>query len=358
MNYDLINSNLENKFAYPQVFILILNWNSWKDTIECVESVLCNSYLNYRIIILDNASTDDSFNQIKSWAEGKIKVVNSFLSEKRDSSEIYMANYDRDLAEEGGDPLVESKLDSMPCDQYLVFIQTGSNLGYAGGNNVGIRYALNKLSDSDYIWLLNNDSVIDCDALQSMISLAEQQLQIGMVGSKLLFYDKPNVLQAAGGANFLVKTPLGQEDQGQWEQVKELDFIFGASLLVKVKTIKSTGLMDENYFLYCEETDWCIAARQKRWKLLYCPQSKVYHKRSKSIALKAPIRDYYLVRNRLILLKKFNPLWIPVVLLKFILIGLKLALKGEWDNVQAMLLGFNDFLRGVTGKKQLKLSTG
>jgi hypothetical protein len=144
---------------------------------------------------------------------------------------------------------------------------------------------------------------------------------------------------------------LGQEDRGQWEEVKAMDYIFGASLLVKRATLVDAGLMDEDYFLYCEEIDWSIVARRKRWKLIYCPKSVVYHKLSKSVDLKAPIRDYYLVRNQLILLRKFNPFWIPFVLMKFILVGSKLAAKSEWDNIRAMIEGSRDFLRGVKGKK-------
>lgn len=349
MNYPFNNPNQDNDLSAPQVFICILNWNGWEDTIECLESVLRSSYSNYRIVVLDNASTDNSYTKIRDWAERKVKVASPFLTDQRDTKEIYVAFYNRDTAEQGGDPQVESKLNSMLGNQYLVFIQTGANLGYAGGNNIGIRYAL--ALQADYVWLLNNDTVIEHDALQAMIVLAEQYPEAGMLGSKLLLYDKPNCLEAIGGAKFLVKSPLGQEDRGQWEQVKEMDYIFGASLLVKRATIMDTGLMDEDYFLYCEEIDWNIVARRKKWQLLYCPKSLVYHKLSKSIDVKAPIRDYYLVRNRLILLKKFNPLWIPFVLLKFVLAASKLAVKGEWDNVRAMVEGFNDFLRGVKGKK-------
>jgi len=166
----------------------------------------------------------------------------------------------------------------------LIFIQTGENLGFAGGNNIGIGYMLKK-ECVDYVWLLNNDTVIDKNALIEMIKLGENNEQIGMVGSKLLYYKKPNTIQALGGSSKISWNTFGKhicdlkEDQFEFNNDFEIKgYICGASLLVKKKVIESVGIFDESYFMLAEDLDWCFRASKKNWKLFYSGGSKVWHK--------------------------------------------------------------------------------
>jgi len=190
---------------YPKVAIIVLNYNGWKDTIECLESVLRNDYPNYQVIVVDNGSPDNSMEYIKAWAEGRQEVLTpepnnplyhlSHPPVKKPISYIY---YTREEAENGGNFELEesltkdwqeqrnfSNIELIPTSPYpLIFIQTGENLGFTGGNNVGIRYGLAK-DDCDYFWLLNNDTVIDKNTLTEMVKLAESNEKIGMVGAKI-----------------------------------------------------------------------------------------------------------------------------------------------------------------------------
>jgi GT2 family glycosyltransferase len=239
---------------YKVVYIIILNWNGLKDTLECVGSCLKLDYPIFEIVIVDNGSDDGSENILR---------------------------------------------ESFPS---IRLIQTGANLGYAGGNNAGIRHALE--GGADYIWLLNNDTTVDANALTELVKIAETNPSIGMVGSKILSYLQPTVLLYAGGRADLAvgeteHIGYGSEDRGQFDLGGDTGYITGCSLLVKRRVIEETGLMNEAYFLYYEETEWCTKARRKGYRLIYAPESVVYHKESVSVRKTTGVMHYYLTRNRL-----------------------------------------------------------
>ena len=198
-----------------KVYVLILNYNGWKDTIECLESILRNNYLCYQLIVIDNNSPNNSLRYIKAWAKGKMDIWIKPDNQLRDLSyppvpkPLPYVQYSREEAEKGGNPILElkTKRSTNAALKYpLIFIQSGDNLGFAAGNNVGLRYALS-INDFDYIWLLNNDTVVDKDALFQLIQKAEQYknkgYNIGIIGSKLLYYENPKIIQGiAGKLNF------------------------------------------------------------------------------------------------------------------------------------------------------------
>ena len=242
-----------------KVFILILNWNGWQDTIECVHSCENLIYPNFTIMVIDNGSEDESLQQLQA---------------------------------------------ALPSHE---IIATGENLGFAGGNNVGIRHALEK--GADYIWLLNNDTTVDPAALTELVKTAEDDEQTGIVGSKILTYTDPDTLHFAGGKvnlNTGETKHLGawEKDERQFDDIKEVDYVTGCSLLVKRAVIEKIGLMPEEYFLYYEETDWCLSARNAGFIVRMTPNSKVFHKISTSIDYFSTKKLYYLIRNRLIFLQK------------------------------------------------------
>lgn len=247
----------------PLVYILILNWNGWKDTIECINSCLKLAYPNYRILIIDNGSSDNS-------------------------EEILKKQFPN-----------------------LEIIQTGSNLGFAGGNNVGIRQALKE--GADYVWLLNNDTVVDSNALTELVKVAESDETIGIVGSKIYFLDLPNIIWSAGSIFDQVSlTPYfvgyGQEDRGQFDEIREVEMIVGCSLMLKRSAIERTGLMDERFYLQHEESDWCWRIKKNGYKIYFVPRSVVRHKVSQSIVLGSTRQHYYSDRNALLFLAKHKPL--------------------------------------------------
>ena len=287
---------------FPKIYIIILNYNGWADTIECLESVLRNDYPNYQVIVVDNNSPNNSMDYIKAWAEGRLDVwVNPShplrkLSFPPVGKPIPYVFYNRDEAEKGGNPEKEEKLkDKIPegvTTKYpLVFIQTGDNLGFAGGNNVGIRYALAK-NDFEYVWLLNNDTVIEKSALSEMVKVAQRRKNIGIVGSKLLRYDKPDTLQTLCGTSRITWLNAGragyihpnEKDSPEFDVDFRIDggYIVGASMLIRKEVFNEVGLFDEKFFMWAEETDFCLRTFKKGWELYCAGKSKVWHKEGAS----------------------------------------------------------------------------
>ena len=230
-------------------------------------------------------------------------------------------------------------------------------MGYGAGNNVGIRYLLKK-GDGPFIWILNNDTVVDKNALLKLISCVKEDKSIGMIGSKLLYYEEPNILQAAGGGKispWLGNTKLtacNQDDNGTWDRSFELDYICGASLLIKKTVLEDIGLMDEQYFLYWEDADWGTEAKKKHYRLIYCPESKVWHKEGSTSGGVTKLTDYYWVRNGLLFTRKFYPLLLPIIPFSyFIKYTIVRMLKKQPLNFYSFLSGTRDFLQGKKGKQ-------
>jgi len=386
---------------WPKVAVIILNWNGWKDTIECLESVFRNTYPNYQIIVVDNGSTNGSIQKIKAWAEGKQEVLTPesshplyHLSHPPTEKPIPYIYYTREEAVKGSNFKLEEKIirewqgrrkiDSKelnPKSSYpLIFIQTGKNLGFAGGNNVGIKYAMAK-GNYDYIWLLNNDTVIDKDALREMVKLGKNNDKIGIIGSKLLYYDKPNTIQALGGSNQITWNISRkhicdlEEDRLEYNNDFEINgYICGASLLAKKKVIEMVGVIDVNYFMLVEDVDWCFRALKKNWKLFYSGKSKVWHKfgasikksnvnkiflgrRSKRFPIdKFILNNYYFTKSCLYFAKKnYNKYFVFTCLQIFFNIVIKSIGVLLYDNykfyrIKILFKGFYDGLTGKTGE--------
>lgn len=304
-------------FPDPLVYILVLNWEGWNDTIECLESVFRLDYPRCRVVVCDNASSNRSLEHIRAWADGELawhpQNEHPFWGSSPSSvpKPISYVCYDRIQAERGGDPD-----DPSP----LILVQTGANLGFAGGNNVGIRFVMAQ-PDAGYIWLLNNDTVVDHRSLRAKVDLARSDPTVGMVGAKLLEYDRPDTIQAIAGGTLIrwqgMTRHLGQgePDGKQWRRSIEVDYVTGASLLVRIETVQSVGPLDERYFLYSEEVDWCLRAKEKRWRLVYAPDATVWHKEGGSVGAKSLLSDYYGVRSSLLLIEKFYPRLLPVATL-------------------------------------------
>jgi len=233
------------------VSIIIPNWNGIKDTQECLESLKNLDYSNYEIIIVDNGSEDDSV-------------------------EILNANY----------PLIK-------------VIENEANLGFAKANNQGILEARGY-----YILLLNNDTVVDKRFLSELVKTIEINNEIGIVGPKMYYYDDPHRLWAAGGGRLNWYTGrikiLGrnESDDGQYDETKDVDFIAGCALLTKKALFKRIGCLNEKYFAYYEDTDWCIRANENGYKSVYVPTSKIWHKVSASAINIGGFYRYYNTRNR------------------------------------------------------------
>jgi len=301
---------------FPKVYIIILNYNGWADTIECLESVLRNDYPNYQIIVVDNNSSDNSMEYIKAWAEGKLDVWIkpdhplrhlSFPPVKKTIPYVY---YTREEAEKGGNRDLENSLmvewlnskkeigqfstNNQSTNQSInystkypmILIQTGENLGFAGGNNVGIRYALTK-NDFEYVWLLNNDTVIEKQSLKEIIKFYKKNLGNFLLSHRIHFYLEPNKIWFfypifLRWLGLVIDKFYGKEWPIVKEKIKDMwfetDFLSGCSLFVPKKILKDVGLFDDNIFLYNEDLDYSIRVKKLNYKLVVYNKCLVYHK--------------------------------------------------------------------------------
>ena len=296
----------------PRVYIVLVNWNGCLDTIECLESVFRLRYGNFRVVVCDNDSSDSSVGRIVAWAEGRTEYWPPQTPMGRFTDPPIGKPLEYRLIEP------EHRQEFPRCDERLVLLPTGGNLGFAGGNNVGIRFALCQ-GDCDFVWLLNNDTVVDPDSLDHLIERARRDGSIGMIGATIHFYDRPDTVQDLGGSIFSkirarsfhlgIGRPFPDLDEAGIRRVEEqLDWISGASLFVSETFVQNIGLMEERYFLYYEELDWAIRSRG-RFGLGYAPQAMVYHKHGVSTGegRKSETSIYFKHSSRLKLYRKLLP---------------------------------------------------
>jgi len=335
-----------------KAYVVLLNWNGWGDTLECLESLLRGDYAGLRVVVCDNGSTDGSLTYLKAWAAGELDVLPSAAGELRGLSfppvpkPVPCRELTRAQAEAG-----EGGEDDCP----LLLVDNGENLGFAGGNNVGLRYLLQR-DDFAFAWLLNNDTVVNRDALSQLVARAEQSPGAGMIGSTLLHYHRPSRVQAFGGAYYCrwIGLPwhLGRlhnvgdpVDVGQVE--RRMDYVVGASVLVTRSFLREIGPLCEDYFLYFEELDWALRGAG-RFTLAWAQQSLVYHKVGASIgtssnpANKSVTCDYWNARNRIFFTRRWFPYALPTVYLALVGTLLTRVMLGRWDRVgmlHTLLLG-------------------
>jgi GT2 family glycosyltransferase len=251
----VLSTCTDNKFVEsypPKVEIIILNWNGKEHTSECLESLQKIAYNNYETILVDNGSTDGSIEYFKN-----------------NYNDIY---------------IIENKV----------------NLGYAEGNNIGIKYALSR--GADYVLLLNNDTIVDRDFLTELVKVGESDPDIGIVGPMIYSYYHPRVIQSAGmdvkkitGSS--VTIGCNEYDHHQFKS-SEKDFLSGCAILIRSNVIRKIGGLDPVYFAYWEDTDLCFRAKKNNFKIYFTADSKVWHKGSASMGGYLNEKAYYFyVRN-------------------------------------------------------------
>ncbi len=291
----------------PRVSIIILNWNGWKDTIECLESLYQITYPNYDVIVVDNGSDNESVEKIKEYAEGRLPVESHFFEYIMENKPLHYVEHSQGDAEtERG---TEKVIVHLPLDKKLILIKNDKNLGFAEGNNIGIKYAF-KIYSPEYILLLNNDTVVDKNFLTELVNVARSDEQIGFAGPKNYYYDyhgRTDVINFAGGKITLWKgrsehVGMRDIDNGQYDHIVNTDYITGACLLARREVLEEIGLLDPAYFMYWEEADWCMRARNIGYKLVYIPGAKIWHKVAAS--QNGNVNKFFFVRNTFIFIKK------------------------------------------------------
>lgn len=292
-----------------KVYVIVVNYRGTEDTIECLESLLKSDYPYFQIIAVDNSEKNEFVAQLEGWVKGNhISIQTKFPNlifplEEKPLSAVFIEEND----------LVAN----VAYDQKLIIVRSTLNRGFAAANNLALQYMLGQ-NDFSFAWLLNNDTVVEKGTLSSMIECAQADMTTGILGSKLLLYHQPDYLQAVGGSynRWLGKVKeigFKEKDLGQWDDRKPIiDYVIGASMLVRKKFIEQVGVMEEDYFLYYEELDWAIRGKRKGWKSGFCPEARVYHKRGASINKEnksgnSRMADFYSVRNRVLITRKYFP---------------------------------------------------
>lgn len=283
-----------------ELSVITVNYNGLKETCALIESIPFNDYLE--VIVIDNASKVDEARLIK--------------------------------------------------EQYpqVIVIRSEKNLGFAGGNNLGIRAAKGK-----YMFLVNNDTYFKTFNIQPLIDRLESDVHVGIVCPKIRFAWDNNPIQFAGYTPLSKLTVrnqaigFGEKDRGQYDTAHTTPYAHGAAMLIKREAIDKVGLMPEDYFLYYEELDWSMMFTQAGYEIWYDPACTIYHKESQSTGQSSPLRTYYITRNRLLLVKRnwhgLNKYLAYCYLMCIVTPRdfLKYALKGKLNHIKAVNKGLYDF---------------
>jgi len=285
-----------------KVSLIILNWNGGEDTVECLKSLenINKTNIDLRILVVDNASSDNSIEQIE-----KLELKNN-----------------------------------------LEIIKNKRNLGFAEGNNVGMKKAIKE--NYDYICLLNNDIVVDKNFLVELIKAAEKNEKAGLLSPKIYFYkgfefhknrykksELGKVIWYAGGQMdwdnvYGSNRGVDEVDKGQFNDMTESDSANGACVLMRISALKKVGLFNEKYFLYYEDSELSVRMKRKGYKVLFVPSSVVWHKVSRSSGIGSSLNDYYTTRNRLMFGLKYARFRTKLALIKE---SIKLLFKGRpWQS--------------------------
>ncbi len=334
----------------PRVAICIVNWNGWPDTLECLESVRQLDYPNFVTVVVDNGSTDGSAEKIKTWAQQNFGANQAVL------------DYTRSQVLQGGEDGLEAARVSSPGR--LVLIRNQENLGFTGGNNIAIHYALHCGAPADYVFLLNNDALPAPDCLGHLVA-ADRSENAGIVGAIVLTGDGREVEFAKSGPPLalffapIIKAyiPLPPDGKAVWES----GYVNGAAMLIRKDVLAAVerrghGYLDDRLFLYWDELAFCNSARKLGFHCIVVRAATVRHKGGKSSGgFSNPIYYYYSGRNRILLVEEFLPLGWRIV---FHLIHTPMRLVSALSNLgagrprsaRAILWGLADGYRGVTGK--------
>lgn len=270
-----------------RVAVVVLNWNGWRDTQACIASLQSSNYPNFDLIVVDNGSTDGSQNHIEAY----------FPS--------------------------------------INVLQTGANLGFGGGCNAGIRQALEQRFD--YVWLINSDATVDANALTELVRVADDQALVGAVGSVLYDADQPEQIQLWGGGKVYLWAGFSRHQTSP----AQLDFVSGASILIRREALEQVGLFDDQtFFMYWEDSDLGFRLRQAGWQLAVAEKSRVWHKLSASLGKGSCQLDTYFTRSGVRFLRRYARVPGVSILMMVGRMLIKRLLLADFGRAKSVLIGY------------------
>lgn len=289
------------------LYIIIVSYKNAYLTLECINSIYKSTYKEFRIVVVDNNSPDNTYD---------------ILKEKLPKS--------------------------------VILIRTDKNGGFSYGNNVGIKYALN--NNAEYIMLLNNDTVIDSNLI---FNLLQNTNEFTVTVPKIYYYEYPNKIWYAGGKYNYIKGDAihigkNKKDNQKFNQKREVDFVTGCCVLIQKDILKKIGMLDESFFMYHEDVDLSFRLKENKIKMLYIPSAKMWHKVGSTSGYETPLTIYYGNRNRFFIINKYKIGFLSIVYIFFTRI-LKIIFgffkKNNYDKY--ILKAWNDYKKGITGKVDL-----
>ncbi len=285
----------EESNSNPGVCCVIVNWNGWRDTLDCLASLREQDYGNLQILVVDNGSTDDSVERIRS----------SFP---------------------------EARL-----------IETGKNVGFPCGCNVGLRAAF--VGNAEFVWLLNNDTVCPPDTLRKLIRRAVASPEAGLVGTVLLYAYDPTKVQAWGGGRIRPWIAFSTHFHAPTEFGPNCYTTF-ASVLARREMFEEVGLLYEGFFMYCDDTDLCLRMQKTRWKIVMAEDTAVLHKEGASTTTgQKPFMTKVVTVSSLRLIRRHSKVaFIGMLLYVVLRLGNRIV-RREWKGFRAVCQGAIEFMR-------------
>ncbi len=284
-----------------KIFIILLNYNNYIDTIECIKSIKENEkQIEYEIIVVDNKSTNNSVEELE-----KIEGIH--------------------------------------------LIKAEDNKGFSHGNNLGIEYAIN--NKAEYLLLLNNDTIITENSISKIYKEMTKHNDVGIMGARIMYHEDKNKINYIGGRVNWNKGTVIIERKGKTyieekQDFKYTEFVTGCCMLIKKETIEKLGYLPEQYFMYYEDIDYCVNAKRHGYKLGVCLNSIIYHKESASSGgMQSAFSIKWNTRNRLIFIERYvqkKVLALTWFYTTRVIVIMKYLLKGERDKISALLEGIKE----------------
>jgi GT2 family glycosyltransferase len=287
----------------PEVSCVVLNWNGGQDTVECLDALKACSYPNLTVIVVDNGSADDSVLRIRAAHPG------------------------------------------------ILILESKNNLGFAGGNNIGIRYAL--AHGADYVWLLNNDTKPAPDALAALVAKAASDKRIGAVSSVCYYADAPSQVEAWGGARVNLWIGFGRNSR-QPREDSWFHSLNGTSMLIGRKALEDAGVLDEVFFLYWEDTEFCLRLRKKGWRIAAAADSRVLHKVNASTGGNKVILDRHQTASGLRLLRLHSALPRMAMLLFLAIRFARRILRFQFARCRSVWAGIQDYRKTLSAEPKIR----
>lgn len=330
-----------------KVSVILLNYNSWKDTVECIDSLLQSSYENFNIIVVDNCSSDDSIEKISQYLKmGRLSLENHNYNFK---DKYTILNYDGS----------NFSIEEIKNESRVYFIKNSSNGGFSKGNNIGLKFCESKLN-SKYYWILNNDTIVDRYAIENLVLFSESNNNDGFIGATILEYYNPKTIQCTCGAKYYKAFTISK-NCNEGKSIDEIDsltessnFISGCSIFGHKSLFLKVNNLSEDYFLYFEELDLMQKANRHNIKKKWAKNVYVYHKEGASIGSeniqhkKSLLSEYYSNYSCLTYNHKFYKKSYKLYAFnRFILKSIKFILCKNFEHLKIMKKAYKDFFAKV-----------